>query len=79
MLSSAKRRISLLEHSIQLPITAQRFLVLVEERVRLTGASFDDASQSLIVSLNDQDLDCLAEEFERRGFGAVRNASTTRA
>jgi len=38
----------------------------VEERVRLTGASFDDASQSLIVSLSDQDLECLTEELEQR-------------
>jgi len=66
MLSSAKRRMLVLERSIHLPITAARFLSLVEERVRLTGASFDDASQSLIVSLNDQDLYCLTEELEQR-------------
>jgi len=66
MLSSAKRRMLVLERSIHLPITAARFLSLVEERVRLTGASFDDASQSLIVSLSDQDLDCPTEELEQR-------------
>jgi hypothetical protein len=77
MLSGVKRRISLLECSIQLPITAERLVALVEERVRLTGASFGDASQSLIVSLSDQDLDRLAEELGHRALRKDSNASTT--
>lgn len=77
MLSSAKRRMLVLERSIHLPITAERFLALVEERVRLTGANFDEASQSVIVSLSDQDLDRLTEEFEHSAFRKNRSRSTT--
>jgi len=66
MLSSAKRRMLVLERSIHLPITAERYIACVQERVRLTGASFGDASQSVLVSLSDQDLDCLIEELEQR-------------
>jgi hypothetical protein len=73
MLSSAKRRMLVLERSIHLPITAERYLTLVEERVRLTGASHDDASQSVLVSLSDQDLDCLIKELEQRALGTYRS------
>jgi hypothetical protein len=50
MLSSTKRRISLLERSIELPITAERFLASVQDRVRFTGESLDDAFRSLLIS-----------------------------
>jgi hypothetical protein len=43
MLSSAKRRMSALERSIHLPLTADRFLARVEEVIRLTGASSNEA------------------------------------
>ena len=69
MLNSAKRRISLLERSIELPITLERFVISVQERARLTGASLDDAFQSLLVSLNDENLERLEKELIQRGFG----------
>jgi hypothetical protein len=43
MLSSTKRRMSVLERSIQIPITAEIFVARVQERARLTGASFEEA------------------------------------
>jgi hypothetical protein len=52
MLTSTKRRISILERSIELPITAERFLARAQERARLSGAIFEEARQSLLVSLN---------------------------
>jgi hypothetical protein len=69
MLASTKRRVSILERSIQIPLTVERSLCLIQERVRLTGASFEDASQSLLRSLSMEDLDRLAEEFTELGFG----------
>jgi hypothetical protein len=86
MLSSAKRRISILERSIQLPMTAERFAALVEERMRLTGMSIGEASQSLIAALSPENLGRLEKELlqrMQRAFGddveardrAMRNAS----
>ena len=69
MLSSTKRRMAVLERSIQIPITAKILLARAEERVRLTGASFDEALQSLIPSLTTLDLECIAEEFLERTVG----------
>jgi len=68
MLNGAKRRMAVLERSIQLPVTVDRFLARVNERARLTGASFDDALGSLVVSLGDQELAYLVEELERQGY-----------
>jgi hypothetical protein len=65
---------SVLERSIQLPITAEIFLARVQERARLTGASFDDSFQSLIVSLSDRDLECVAEELMQLAFGSDTEA-----
>jgi hypothetical protein len=90
MLSSAKRRISILERSIQLPMTAERFAALVEERMRLTGMSVGEASQSLIDALSPENLGRLEKELlelMQRAFGddveamdeAMRNASMTAA
>jgi hypothetical protein len=69
MLNSAKRRISVLERSIPLPITADRIMASAQERVRLTGASLDDALQSLMVSLSAEDLNRLVEEFLQNAYG----------
>jgi hypothetical protein len=68
MLSSAKRRISILERSIQVPATTERFMARVAERVQLTGVSFEDALESMVVSLGDQELESLVREFDRLGF-----------
>ena len=69
MLSSTKRRISVLERTIELPITAERFLTSVQERVRLTGQRFDVVFRSSLVSLSDENLDRLEEEMKRRCRG----------
>jgi hypothetical protein len=69
MLNSAKRRITVLERSIPLPITADRILACAQERVRLTGASLDEALQSLMVSLSVEDLNRLVEEFLQHVYG----------
>jgi hypothetical protein len=66
MLNSAKRRISILERSIELPMTAERFFASVQERARLTGASLDDAFRSLLVSLSDENLERIVEELTKR-------------
>jgi predicted oxidoreductase (fatty acid repression mutant protein) len=68
MLNSAKRRVSILERSIELPITADRFLASVQERARLTGASFNDAFRSLLVLLSDENLEHLEKDLKQR-FG----------
>ncbi len=52
-----------------MPLTVERGLALVQERVRLTGASFEDACQSVLRSLSARDMDRLAEEFTLLGFG----------
>jgi len=69
MLASTKRRMSILERSIQIPLTVERSLALIQERVRLTGASLEDACQCVLRSLSARDLDRLAEEFTLLGFG----------
>jgi hypothetical protein len=72
MLSSTKRRIALLERSIELPITAERFWASVQERVRLTGASVDEAFRSLLASLSDENLDRLEEELVQRAIARTQ-------
>ena len=69
MLSGIKRRMSILERPIQLPITAERFLARVEELSRLTGVSSDETFQSLMASLSEPDLDRLAEKFMQLACG----------
>jgi len=69
MLSGTKRRMANLERSIQVPMTPEGFLTRVEELSRLTGVSSDEAFDSVVVSLNPQDLDRLAEEFTQRACG----------
>jgi hypothetical protein len=73
---------SVLERSIQIPITADTLLTRAEERARLTGASFAEALQSLIVSLSTRDLEYVAEEFMQVTCGdgmEARNAVIRRA
>ena len=69
MLSNTKRRMSVLERSIQIPVTAEIFFARAEERARLTGASFDEALQSLILSLTTRDLERVAEELMQLACG----------
>jgi hypothetical protein len=72
MLSSTKRRIALLERSIELPITAERFWASVQERVRFTGESLDEAFRSLLVSLSVENLDRLEEELVQRAIATTQ-------
>ena len=60
---------SVLERSIQFPMTADGFMARIEEVVRLTGVSTDEASQSLIASLGARDLERLLEELLEQEFG----------
>jgi hypothetical protein len=78
MLNSAKRRISILERSIELPTTAGRFFDSVQERARLTGASLEEAFRSLLVSLSDENLERLEKELiQRYGHLPSFNAAKT--
>jgi len=66
MPSGAKHRMSILERSIELPLTAERFLASVQERVRHTGMSAIHAFRSLITSLSNENLDRLETELAKR-------------
>jgi hypothetical protein len=73
---------SVLERSIRIPITTDILLARAEERARLKGASFEDALQSLVPSLRDRDLECVAEELMQLACGddmEARNAIMRRA
>ena len=74
MLSSTKRRMAVLERSIELPITADRFLRSVEDRMRLTGVNFDDAARSVMAPFSVQKLDSLVEDLLDSVFGADEHA-----
>ena len=54
MLQGTKRRLAMLERSIELPLTAERVLALVEERVRLTGASRNDVIDAMAASMTSE-------------------------
>jgi hypothetical protein len=78
MLRSVRRRITILERSIPVPLTAAIFSARVEKHAHQTGASWDTAFQSLISKVSDDELDRLATEFERLAFGddiAARDAA----
>jgi hypothetical protein len=73
---------AVLERSIQIPITAKILMARAEERVQLTGASIEEAFQSLIPSLSTRDLECVLEEFMQLAFGddmEARNEAMRRA
>ena len=74
MLHSSKLTISFLERSIELPITAERFLASVQERVRLTGVSLDEAFRSLLIPLSVENLDRLEEELMQRRWPQQESA-----
>jgi hypothetical protein len=69
MFSSTKRRMSVLERSIDISMAADRFEARVEEVVPLTGASTDEAFRSLMAPLKDHELEHLIEEFLEQIFG----------
>jgi hypothetical protein len=47
---------------VQGPITTRSFLAQVEERIRLTRESFQDAVQALVVRVSDDELEALLRE-----------------
>jgi hypothetical protein len=63
MLQGAKRRLATLERSIELPLTGARLLAQVQERVRLTGVSFDEAADSFAQSLSRDNLNRIVDEL----------------
>jgi len=78
MLSSTKRRILLLERSIELPITADRFLASVQDRIRFTSESLAEAFRSLLFPLSIENLNRREEEIMQRcscGGNATEDSS----
>jgi hypothetical protein len=65
-----KRRLAILERSIELPITAERFKSCVEDHMRLTGVNFSDAVNFVIAGFSVEKLNSLAEKLLDAGFGA---------
>jgi hypothetical protein len=74
MLSSANRRISILERSIQLPMTAERFAALVEDHMRLTGVNFEEAMDTVMRPFSIEKLDSLIDQLLDIAFGANSSA-----
>jgi len=82
MLHSVRRRISNLEESIPIPISAERFLSRAHEHARRAGVSVQAAIGTLGHDLSDSELDSLTAEFEQLAFGAdtvARDAARHRA
>ena len=68
MLQGAKRRLALLERSIELPLTAERVVALIEERVRLTGASRDDVIDALADSMSSENRNRVIDPLVLQAF-----------
>jgi hypothetical protein len=63
-------------------MTAEVFMARIEERIRLTGADFDAALESLVVTVPRDELGRLGEEFLELAYGgdtAARDAAKRRA
>jgi hypothetical protein len=76
MQQNTKRRLAILERSIELPLTFKRFMARVDEHARLTGAGSEEALDALASSLSAETLNRLAEECldeEFRGDIEARN------
>jgi hypothetical protein len=78
ILRDVRRRISTLERSTPLLISAAVFSARVEEHARRTGTSVEASVESLVRELSDDELHRLANEFELIRFGgdiAARDAA----
>ena len=71
MKSSLHRRIARLQiaalemlSTCSEPVSCQSFLARVEQRRRLTGESFNTATEALVVQLSDSELEVLTAEAE---------------
>jgi hypothetical protein len=82
MLHRVRRRISNLEESISVPISAERFLSRAHEHARRAGVSVQAAIGTLAQDLSDGEVDSIAAELEQLVFGAdtaARDAAWRRA
>jgi hypothetical protein len=78
MLSSIRRRLSRVEESLPLPMTAERFYVRAQRHAKRAGGSVLDAIATLAKDLSDGELDSVTTEFEQLAFGsdmAARDAA----
>jgi hypothetical protein len=78
MLRGVRRRISHLEESIPLAITAERFLARAHGYARRAGGSVESAIATIAQELSDSELHSLTDEFEQIAFGsdiAARDAA----
>jgi hypothetical protein len=74
VLSSAKRRLTTLERSIELPINADHFMACVEDHMRLTGVNFEEAMRTMMGPFSIEKLDSLIEQLLDAAFGANTSA-----
>jgi DNA modification methylase len=65
-----ERRLSRLEESIPLPLTAERFVARAQRHARRTGASYDAAVETLARDLTDNELASVATEFDQMLYGS---------
>lgn len=82
MLRGVSRRISTLERSIPLAMTAELFWAHAEKYARRNGTSCEAATEALAAALSDDELDRLTSEFEQIAFGsdiAAREAAKCQA
>jgi hypothetical protein len=74
MLSSIRRRLTRVEVSLPVPMTAERFYARAQRHANRTGGSLGDAIATLVKDLSDNELDSISAEFERLAFGSDRVA-----
>lgn len=82
MLHSIRRRLSRVEESLPLPITADRFQARVHRLAKCNSGNFDSARADLLKNLSDGELDSLTAELEQIAFGsdtAARDAAKREA
>lgn len=78
MLSSIRRRLTRVEESLPLPMTADRFYARAQRHAKRTRRSVEDAISILAKDLSDDELDSVTAEFELMAFGsdtAARDAA----
>ena len=71
MMNNIRRRLSRVEESIPVPITAERFYARACQHATRTGGSVESAIGVLARDLSDSDLDSIAADFERAFGDAV--------
>jgi hypothetical protein len=78
MLSSIRRRLSRVEESLPIPITAERFYARAQLQAKRTGGTVGDAIGTLAMDLSDGELESITTQFEQLAFGsdtAARDAA----